>query len=250
MEFLKNKGSWSKSPGEVAVLILGAFFWLWMVMGSFPTGWIYDLWAGAGAKTGQKPDSSVAVLTRQEEVEAFFLDGAPVTAVSGTFITCPLMRLRDLREEGIHNTNRETGNQRIMVTEYLHFNHPMTAVQRLTKPLLFSASYNSYRLVPLSDGTYLCTFFDDYLLIGKGKNKEIKLPAGRIRYTTNEEAKMLKTMSEDYEVNSVYILDLYNHKKISWILDKVLRLLAAFAVTFLYLYITEKIRGKNQRMLR
>ena len=36
-------------------------------------------------------------------------------------------------------------------------------------------------------------------------------------------------MSEDYDVDSVYVLDMYRHGKVSWILDVLLRLAVCVA---------------------
>ena len=55
---------------------------LWVLLAA-PTGWLYDLWAGEGSGQGQRPDDSVSLLRRQEEVEAFFLSGAPATVSGG-----------------------------------------------------------------------------------------------------------------------------------------------------------------------
>lgn len=235
---------WIKFRQSSIKLGLWSFFLFWMVMGSFPTGWIYDLWAGTGIDTGQKPDSSVVLLTKQEEVKAFYLDHTPATVLGDFFIACPLLRLRDLKEEGIHTTNIETGRQRIMISGYQRFDYPMNWFQKIAKPIVFSASYNGYYLVQLSDGTYLCTFFDDYLMMGKTFQKEIKLPAGKVRYTTTEEKNMLRKMSKDYDVDIVYVLDMYNHKKSSWLIDKPLRLFSVLAMTFVYVYMKGKREGK------
>ena len=50
-----------------------------------------------------------------------------------------------------------------------------------------------------------------------------ELPTGYIRYTTTEEKTMLHQMAEDYEVDLVYVLDMYRHGKVSWMLDFAIR---------------------------
>ena len=50
-----------------------------------------------------------------------------------------------------------------------------------------------------------------------------ELPTGYIRYTTTEEKTMLHQMAEDYEVDPVYVLDMYRHGKVSWMLDFAIR---------------------------
>ena len=41
---------------------------------------------------------------------------------------------------------------------------------------------------------------------------------------------MLNQMAEDYDVNPVYVLDMYRHGKVSWMLDVLLRLAVCVAV--------------------
>ena len=65
--------------------------------------------------------------------------------------------------------------------------------------------YNRYYLMELEDMT------EEY-------------PTGYIRYTSTEERRMLNQMSEDYDVDSVYVLDMYQHGKVNWMLDVTLRL--------------------------
>ena len=50
-----------------------------------------------------------------------------------------------------------------------------------------------------------------------------ELPTGYIRYTTTEEKTMLHQMAEEYEVDPVYVLDMYRHGKVSWMLDFAIR---------------------------
>ena len=40
---------------------------------------------------------------------------------------------------------------------------------------------------------------------------------------------MLNQMAEDYDVNPVYVLDMYRHGKVSWMLDVLLRLAVCVA---------------------
>ena len=69
------------------------------------------------------------------------------------------------------------------------------------------------------DGSYVCVYFNDYLMLRPGD----ELPTGYIRYTTTEEKNMLHQMAEDYEVDPVYVLDLYRHGKVNWMLDFAIR---------------------------
>ena len=82
-----------------------------------------------------------------------------------------------------------------------------------------SYDYNGYYLASLEDGSYICVYFDNYLMLRSGD----ELPTGYIRYTTTEEKNMLHQMAEDYEVDPVYVLDLYRHGKVNWMLDFAIR---------------------------
>lgn len=49
------------------------------------------------------------------------------------------------------------------------------------------------------------------------------MPTGYIRYTTTEEKFILHQIAEDYKVGQVYVLDMYRHGKVSWVLDFAIR---------------------------
>ena len=72
----------------------------------------------------------------------------------------------------------------------------------------------------LGDNSWLCVYFDDYLTL---TGTEV-YPVGYVRYTTTEERRMLERMAEDYEVDTVYVLDMYRHGKVNWMPDLALRL--------------------------
>lgn len=188
----------------------------WLVLAA-PTGWFYDLWAGEGSGQGQRPDDSVARLQRQEEVEAFFLSGAPVTLSGGGLVACPLARLRDPGQAGTHYKNGP-GRGSVYVSEYIAADYPLSPWARAVQSVV-GGFYNRYYLLELDDGTYLCAYFDDYLTLTGGA-----YPAGTVRYTTTEERKMLGRMAEDHEVDTAYVLDMYCHGKVNWMLDLALRL--------------------------
>ncbi len=91
---------------------------------------------------------------------------------------------------------------------------------------LVGGFYNRYYLTELEDGSYLCVYFDDYLtLMGADE-----YPTGYVRYTTTEERWTLNQMAEDYDIDTVYVLDMYRHGKVSWMLDILLRLAALFVM--------------------
>ena len=85
--------------------------------------------------------------------------------------------------------------------------------------------FRSYYLAELADGSWLCVYFDDYLAwTGSGN-----YPTGYVRYTTTEERRMLNQMAEDYDVDPAYILDMYRHGKVSWMLDVLVRIAVCVA---------------------
>ena len=105
---------------------------------------------------------------------------------------------------------------------------------RLLQPLL---------LAPLEDGTYVCVYFDDYLMLSTGE----ELPTGYIRDTTTEEKIMLRQMAEDYEVDPVYVLDMYRHGKVNQILDLAIRAGVGLLLVVVGSAIVERIKKVIRR---
>jgi hypothetical protein len=191
---------------------------LWVLMAA-PTGWLYDLWAGVGTEQGQRPSEDVQQLRRREDVEAFFWANTPATVTGDELAACPLARLRDVEQEGTHY-HRSYGTKRaVFVAEYIFADYPLSSWQRMLQGLA-GGFYNRYYLMELEDSSYLCIYFDDYLTLTGAE----EYPTGYIRYTSTEERRMLNQMSEDYDVDSVYVLDMYQHGKVNWMLDVTLRL--------------------------
>ena len=89
----------------------------------------------------------------------------------------------------------------------------------------YDGYYNRYYLAELADGSWLCVYFDDYLAWTGADT----FPTGYVRYTTTEERQMLNRMAGDYEVDPVYVLDMYQHGKVNWMLDVLLRLAVCVA---------------------
>ena len=198
--------------------IVCAVLALWLMLAA-PTGWLYDLWAGTGTGQGQRPGEGVQQLQRQEDVETFFWAGTPATITGGELVACPLARLRDAEQEGTHY-HRSYGTKRAAyVSEYIFADYPLSPWQRTLQGLV-GGFYNRYYLTELEDGSWLCVYFDDYLTLTGGD----EYPTGYIRYTTTEERRVLNQMQADYDLDTVYVLDMYRHGKVSWMLDVLLRL--------------------------
>lgn len=191
---------------------------LWMMLAA-PTGWLYDLWAGTGTEQGQRPGEGVQQLQHQEDVEAFFWAGTPATITGGELVACPLARLRDAEQEGTHYHRSYGAKRAAYVSEYIFANYPLSPWQRTLQGLV-GGFYNRYYLTELEDGSWLCVYFDDYLTLTGGG----EYPTGYIRYTTTEERRVLNQMQADYDLDPVYVLDMYRHGKVSWMLDVLLRL--------------------------
>lgn len=203
--------------------LLGAVLVL-AVMAALPTGWLYDLWAGTGTEQGQEPGAGVELIRCQEDIEAFFLSQAPVTVPGGELTACPLARLRDGAQEGVHTHHNSGVKRSVSVSEYIYADYPLPPFQRFVQGLV-GGYYNRYYLAELADGSWLCVYFDDYLTWTGADT----YPTGYVRYTTTEERRMLNRMAEDYDVDSVYVLDMYRHGKVNWMLDLGLRLAVCIA---------------------
>ena len=195
-----------------------------LVLLAAPTGWLYDLRAGEGTGQGQRPSADVQWLQRQEDIETFFLSSTPATVSGGELVACPLARLRDGAQEGVHTHHNSGVKRSVSVSEYIYADYPLPPFQRFVQGFA-GGYYNRYYLSELADGSWLCVYFDDYLAWTEAGN----YPTGYVRYTTTEERRMLNRMAGDYEVDPVYVLDMYQHGKVNWMLDVLLRLAVCVA---------------------
>ncbi len=223
-------------------MLIGMIACLWIIMGSFPTGWLYDIGVGTGVGQGQKPDGSVMRLRGQNSLEQLFLRQEPATVTGHEIIDCPLMRLRDLRQEGTHYTRGHGVKKTVHVPEYCVFSYPSSVFYPVSRMFLTGAFYNSYHLLKLEDGSYICVYFDDYLLYQNLLHGEINCPTGYVRYSTTEERRMLNQMAEDYNVNPTYVLDMYRYGKSSWMIDLSLRIGITFVIVIIFLTIEKMVK--------
>ena len=73
-----------------------------------------------------------------------------------------------------------------------------------------------------------------------------ELPTGYVRYATADEQKMLRGLEDSYEVNWMYVLDMYRHGKVNQILD-----LAIHAgIGLLLLVVGSAIVGGMKKVIR
>ena len=217
-----QKGNFSIWTVMRTTICLVLAFWILL---SAPTGWLYDLWAGEGTEQGQRPNGDVQQLRQQKDIETFFLEKTPATVGGGELVACPLARLRDAEQAGVH-THQNSGVKRsVNVSEYIYADYPLSPLQRFIQSLA-GGYYNRYYLMEMEDGSRLCVYFDDYLTLTGADH----YPTGYVRYTTTEERRMLNQMAEDYDVDPVYVLDMYRYGKASWMMDVLLRLAVCVAV--------------------
>lgn len=214
----------TRSPFTILRNAMCIFLALWVLMAA-PTGWIYDLWVGKGMEQGQWPGEGVLQLHRQEDIENFLYTRTPTTIGGGSLVVCPLARLRDATQEGEHQRSHRKSS--VYISEYIVADYPLSLWEQTYQSFLGGSTYNRYHLVELEDGSWLCIYFDDYLSLVKSDT----YPIGYVRYTTTEERQMLNQMAEDYDLNPVYVLDMYQHGKVYWITDTLLRLVACLVFT-------------------
>ena len=220
-------------------IILGVAFSAWVLL-SAPTGWIYDLGVGIGIKQGQMPDQSVQIVHTQADVENFFFQDTPATVSKQDLIQCPLIRLRDPEFAGEHtNAQKRT----TVISEYGTMSYPISFAEKLRIQLSAAGFYNSYYLAPLEDGSYVCVYFDDYLMLQSSD----KLPTGYVRYATPEEKIMLHQMEEDYDVDPVYVLDMYRHGKVNWMVDFIIRFVVAMFVVVAGMSVHERLKKNSKK---
>ena len=200
---------------------------LWLMLAA-PTGWLYDLWAGTGTGQGQRPGEGVQWLRRQEDVSSCFYAQTPATVTGGELVACPLARLRDVGQEGTHYHHNGGAKRSVYVSEYITADYPLSAWEYVLQRVAAGGFYNRYYLMELGDNSWLCVYFDDYLTL-TGTDT---YPTGYVRYTTTEERRMLNRMAEDYDVDPVYVLDMYRHGKVNWMVDIGLRLAVVLIIVF------------------
>lgn len=212
------------------------------VMMVVPSGWIYDLGLKEGTEQGQKPDHTVQIIQTQDEVENFYFQKVPATVSKNGLIRCPLMHLRDVRQAGEYMGTNKIEHE---ITEYLSMSYPIDRMDNMLDSLMQS-TYNTYYLAPLEDGTYVCVYFDDYLLLSSGE----ELHTGYVRDTSTEEKIMLRGMEKDYEVNPVYVLDMYRYGKFNWIVDGIGRFIIAVLVPLIVSALLKGPKKEEKKLSR
>ena len=212
------------------------------IMLTLPTGWLYDLRTGTGTEQGQKPTQSVPLLQTQEDIQSFFYSNTPTTVTGKNLVACPLARLRDIEQKGIHYQRVRHTTRQVYISEYITAHYPTPYWEKIFQKIISSGTYNRYYLIELTDGYWICVYFDDYLALIGADN----YPTGYIRYTTTAERNMLNKMSQYYNVDTVYMLDMYQYGKVNGIFDIVLRF--SIFVSVLTLVLTVQDFCKKQKV--
>ena len=131
---------------------------VFLVMLSAPTGWVYDLWAGEGTEQGQRPSVDVQRLQQQEDIETCFLSNTPVTVNNRELAACPLARLRDSEQAGVHMHHNSGVKRSVSVSEYIYADYPIPPLQRFVQG--FVGGY--YKPLPFAEAgrwfLALCVF--------------------------------------------------------------------------------------------
>lgn len=240
-ELSKNKKKYT--PFLLLQMITCGIFCLWAVMGSLPTGWVYDIGAGEGKEQGQWPDKTVDLLERQEDAKDCFVSQEAVTLKGGALVECPLMRLRDVEWQGEHTTRVKRVRRTVFISEYQLLSNPDAWWRKLVRIFVTGGTYNRYFLMELPDKSYLCTYFDDYLLLRNSLRREDVYPVGYMRRSTPQERQMLEGMAKKYGVGADYVLDMYRHGKMSGNTDLLLRFAVAFLGTCAICLVLDRLKS-------
>lgn len=230
------------TPGKILQTALEIAVFLW-IMCALPTGWLYDMAAGTGTGQGQRPDEAVARLRVQADVREF-AQAETAAAVSGdVLVRCPLLRLRDVNMEGEHVYRRNGAVHSQYIPEYVvPAGGPLGTLARF----FGGGMYNRYHLLELEDGSWLCVYFDDYLLAESFLGGQVSFPTGYVRRTTGEEQRMIRGLSTEYPADPDYILDMYRHGKMAWWLDALLRFVLVIAALVLFQAAAEQVRRARE----
>lgn len=221
----------SDTTKEITKTIIGTILFLILIC-IVPTGWIYDIGLSTGSKQGQWADNTVSIITNNNDIKEAYRHNTPSTINGGKFIACPLLQLRSKELKGTHTVRKRGRHHSYNISEYWTMPYPSSIFQNIIAYCLAEGLYNRYYLLKLNDGTYLCVYLDNYLLL---RNILLgnKYQTGHIRHAQSYEQTMLKKMGDNYNVNTFYILDMYRKGKQPGYIDMILRLLFGCVVVYI-----------------
>ena len=234
-------------PGRIAFYLLAILSLL--VVFALPTSWVYDLGLKAGTEQGQRPGAGVQTIRTDADISAFIQAGEPATVSPEGLIPCPLARLRDeslSKAKQRYRTSSRSSRKFQGFDNYRTLPQDPSLLEQLWQ-LMWSGFYNSgYYLKPLEDGTYICVYLDDCaFLFGEPE----ALYTGRLRSVdAPEEARMLYDMeAEGYDVDTMFILDMYRHGKVNQFADIAMRAGIWFAGAFIAALIHVSITDRKKQ---
>ena len=234
-------------PGRIAFYLLAILSLL--VVFALPTSWVYDLGLKAGTEQGQRPGVGVQTIRTDADISAFIQAGEPATVSPEGLIPCPLARLRDeslSKAKQRYRTSSRSSRKFQGFDNYRTLPQDPSLLEQLWQ-LMWSGFYNSgYYLKPLEDGTYICVYLDDCaFLFGEPE----ALYTGRLRSVdAPEEARMLYDMeAEGYDVDTMFILDMYRHGKVNQFADIAMRAGIWFAGAFIAALIHVSITDRKKQ---
>ena len=234
-------------PGRIAFYLLAILSLL--VVFALPTSWVYDLGLKAGTEQGQRPGAGVQTIRTDADISAFIQAGDPATVSPEGLIPCPLARLRDeslSKAKQRYRTSSRSSRKFQGFDNYRTLPQDPSLLEQLWQ-LMWSGFYNSgYYLKPLEDGTYICVYLDDCAFLF-GEPEE--LYTGRLRSVdAPEEARMLSDMeAEGYDVDTMFILDMYRHGKVNQFADIAMRAGIWFAGAFIAALIHVSITDRKKQ---
>ena len=234
-------------PGRIAFYLLAILSLL--VVFALPTSWVYDLGLKAGTEQGQRPGAGVQTIRTDADISAFIQAGEPATVSPEGLIPCPLARLRDeslSKAKQRYRTSSRSSRKFQGFDNFRTLPQDPSLLEQLWQ-LMWSGFYNSgYYLKPLEDGTYICVYLDDCaFLFGEPE----ALYTGRLRSVdAPEEARMLYDMeAEGYDVDTMFILDMYRHGKVNQFADIAMRAGIWFAGAFIAALIHVSITDRKKQ---
>lgn len=222
-----------------------AVYIIWAGLG-LPVGWAYDLFAGSGTSQGQWIDGTVPELSGSGSLGDLCGGEIPVTVSTDELTPCPLFRLRDpeTRQISYRPHKRSSAKETLQFDEYREITTP---VQEWVT-ILFDEKYNRYYLAELQDGSSVYVYFDDYLAMRRFLPGEIQLPVGYVRFASSQEEEMLEEMSQQYDVDTTYIVDMYRYGKSSYWLDFVVRIVLGIVSAIIVVWAAGLVRKLLRRM--
>lgn len=221
-------------------LCFWSIFGVWILFG-MRTGFFYDIGVGKGTEQGMIADDSVPIAKSKRDVAQAFLKHTPLTISKEGLIQAPLLRLRDTDEAGEHRYKRHSATRTVIVDEFIQTDTD-DFFQNLLIKCLGVNYYNRYYVAPLEDGSYVLVYFDDYLL---GNNAP--MPTGYVRSGLPYEQRTAKALQKTYNIDSLYVLDMYRHGKVSNLVDILLRAGIGLAVFCLVTAICAYIKKRRAK---